>query len=399
MPSLDRLAGYHIRWKTAGDEVVGLLQGLEGKAYASISPLVDGIVVISTCNRFEIYIDSSQPAAARRALEELLPARATSAVEETRGRDTVLHLMHVTTGLDSAILGEHEVLGQVREAWLEAKSRGYTTWLLDHVFHRALVAGRRARSETGIGRGRVGYPEVAVDIAAERLGGLDGASVAVVGAGSGGRGILLSLCSRYSPGRVVVYNRSVERAVEAARICGGEARGLDMLGLDSFDVMFVAVSGGYRVPDAAVSRTGLVVDISNPPAARGSNVVGFDHVTRVARERIEMRRHWVPMVLSIIEEEMARLDALLERSNGDRVAGVVMKYAYSLIQDEVEATLRSLRRGRGERESLEVAFESYARKVLHPLLAALRKASLERRHDLVELVASEYVRRMKGEEA
>ncbi|MCE4601818.1 MAG: NAD(P)-binding domain-containing protein [Desulfurococcales archaeon] len=396
MQSLVRLAGFHIRWRTAGEDLVGKLQGYTSKAYNALLPLVDGAVVISTCNRFEAYVDTRDPASARRALEDALPGDARPYIEETRGMGTVTHLMHVTTGLDSALLGEHEVLGQVRRAWREAKARGYTTWLLDQAFHRALVAGRRARAETGIGRGRVGYPEVAVDIAVERMKGLDGASVAVVGAGNAARGILLSACSVYKPRKVVVYNRTLERAFEAARICGGEARGLNQLGDEAYDVMFVAITG-YRLSREALSLARLVVDISNPPAASGPNVVGFDEVTRIAKGRIELRRRWIPMVKSIIEEEAAALEAILERSAGDKAAGLVMRYAYSLIESEVEATLRSIRRGRGERESLETAFESYARKVLHPLLAALRKASLEGRHDLVEFVVSEYGRRINGE--
>lgn len=397
MPSLDRLAGFHIRWKTAGEDLVGKLQGYTGQAYKALLPRVDGVVIVSTCNRFEAYVDTGDPDAARRALEEALPGEARQYIEETRGVGTIIHLMHVTTGLDSALLGEHEVLGQVRRAWREAKARGYTTWLLDQAFHRALVAGRRARTETGIGRGRVGYPEVAVDIAGEKLGGLDGASAAVVGAGSAARGILLTLCSIYKPAKVIVYNRTLERAIEAARVCGGEARGLHSLGDQDYDVMFVAVTG-YKVPQEASAKARLVVDISNPPAASGPNVIGFEEVTRVARSRIEKRKRWIPMVKAIIEEETAALEAILERSAGDKAARLVMTYAYRLIEAEVEATLRSLKRGRSERESLETAFESYARKVLHPLLAALRKASLEGRQDLVELVVSEYGRRINGED-
>ena len=394
MASIDSLTVFAVRHSRAGERLVGELSRLEGEVEAALRPAVRGLVILSTCNRFEVYVDGEVDSA-RAALAEVLPGSVWRMVEVMRGFNAARHLMEVAAGLDSAILGEHEILGQVRRAWLQYKSRGLTTWLLDQVFHRAMVAGRRVRSETGISRGRVGYPEVAVDVAAERLGGLDGAVVAVVGAGEAGRGIVLSLCDRFKPSKLIVYNRSVEKARQAADACGGEARPLsDLESMPIVDVLFVAVTG-FKVPGSVASRARLVVDISNPPAVDPSaNVIGFEEVTRVARARIEERRKWVPAARRIIEEELGVLAMLLERSRGDAAASIIMRYAYSLVDDEVRATIRNLERGVDPEEALRVALQSYARKVLHPLLSALRKASTDGRGELVELVSSEYARRL-----
>jgi glutamyl-tRNA reductase len=395
--SLDSIVAFAVRHKRVGSEVVGRLQGLAETVEEKLAPLSRGLVVLATCHRLEVYLDTEEPGEARRALEAILPPEAAGGLEEFRGLSAVTHLMEVSAGLDSEIIGEHEILGQVRRAWLRAKSRGLTTWLLDQVFHRALVAGRRVRSETGIAQGHVGYPEVAVEIASERLGGLDGKRVALVGAGDAGRGIAVFLCSRFKPSLFTVYNRSVEKARSVAELCGGEARGLnDLRAMPEVDVLFVAVAGGYKLPVEAVEMAGLVVDISNPPAApRAPNVVGFEEVTRVASERIRERMRWIPAAKRIVSEEVEALLRLLGRTRGDAAASLIMRYAYSLIEREVQATLRNLERGADPREALEIAFSSYARKILHPLLAALRKASIDGAPEVVEFVAGEYARRLE----
>ncbi len=396
MSGLDTLAGMFIRRQRAGDEAVGRVQGYRGRIEEALHNIVDGFVILSTCNRFEVYMDARDSEAAYKAIVGVLPSEVSVHVETDSGASVARHLMEVAAGLDSAILGEHEVLGQVRRSWLEYRQRGYTTPLLDQVFHRALVAGRRARSETGIGRGRVGYPEVAVDIASERLGGLDDMTIVVIGAGHAGRSILLSLCSSFKPRDVLVYNRTLEKAVEASRMCGGSAYTLnDIRSMPSVDVLFVAVTG-FRVPEHVASKARLVVDLSNPPAvAPLPHVVGFQEITRVAGERLEERRRWVPHVQRIIDEEMEVLERILGETRGDDAARIIMRYAYSLIDREIALTLRGSNGNGVDRDALRTAFESYTRKVLHPLLSALRKASREGREDVVDLVMIEYARRVE----
>ena len=398
MSGLGTLAGVFIRRQRAGDEAVGQAQGYRGRVEEALHNLVDGFVILSTCNRFEVYMDTRDAEAAYNVIVNALPREVSAHAETGSGASVARHLMEVAAGLDSAILGEHEVLGQVRRSWLEYRRRGYTTLLLDQVFHRALVAGRRARSETGIGRGRVGYPEVAVDISSERLGGLDSLSVAVIGAGHAGRSILLSLCSSFKPRDVLVYNRTLEKAVEASRICGGRAYTLNELqSMPNVDVLFVAVTG-FKVPGHVASKARLVVDLSNPPAVNPlPHVVGFQEITRVAGERLNERRRWVPHVQRIIDEEMEVLERILGEARGDDAARIIMRYAYSLIDREIALTLKASN-GKGvDRDALRVAFESYTRKVLHPLLSALRRASREGRGDVVDLVMIEYARRVEGD--
>ncbi len=149
---------YTINYKNAPYEIIGSLANIRDEVYKALETLVDEIVILNTCNRFEVYT-SSNSNIVEEALRNILGNRF-SHVKILKGVDAVKHLLRVTADLESAILGENEILGQVKRAWLEALENGYIrgNGLLHQVFHRAVLAGKRVRSETGISRGVIGYP-------------------------------------------------------------------------------------------------------------------------------------------------------------------------------------------------------------------------------------------------
>ena len=133
------------------------------------------------------------------------------------------------SGLDSAVIGESEILGQVRQAWEIAQSEGGARTSLNLLFRHALSVGKRARTETGIGRGTASVSHAAVEMAVDLLGGLEGKRVLVVGAGTMGEGIAVAL-HRAGAGEILVANRTAERGSELADRVGGVAIGFDRLG-------------------------------------------------------------------------------------------------------------------------------------------------------------------------
>ena len=144
-----------------------------------------GAVVLSTCNRTEVYLDAERfhdsYRAARDALAEqagLDPDQVAPHLGISYDVEAVDHLFSVAAGLDSAVLGEHEVLGQVRDARDRARQEGTVTPALDLLFRRAVEVGKRVRTETGIGRGTASVGHAAVELAEQRLGGLTGRRVA-----------------------------------------------------------------------------------------------------------------------------------------------------------------------------------------------------------------------------
>lgn len=183
--------------------------------------------LLATCNRLECYVVGDEAAAlhARAALADAVGAGADALDAHLRplpGRDAVEHLFAVTAGLDSQMLGEVEIAGQVKDAYADALGRGMTGPVLNRVFQRAFQAAAWARTHTGIGQGQVSLGNVAVDLAERVFGPLAEARVLVLGTGDAGRRVAQALVSR-GAGRVTVASRSLDRALSLAGELGGAA--------------------------------------------------------------------------------------------------------------------------------------------------------------------------------
>jgi glutamyl-tRNA reductase len=397
---LARLHAWYASHSDAGLEAVASLQGLEERVYEALYPRVEGVVVLSTCNRFEVYVETDRPVEAWEALGQVLGVRA-KLLRHVEGFEAARRIARIASGLESLILGEPEILGQVRSAWLKARERGFTSHVLDMVFHAALNAGRRARSETRIGEGSIGYPSAAVRIASERLGGLNDKSVLVVGTGEAAEAIVRIICSGdYGlPSRLVVAGRSLEKASRIASKCPRSYASTITAALDErFDAAFVAVSGAPQSLQGLPERAGLVLDISLPPAVpRASNVVGIDYIGARAREASLARASEVSHVEAIIEEELGRLVAKLREYRVNPVVEAVARYAALAAREEAGRTARRLGLDGEDAEYLEVAFRSLAKRLVHPLLEALRAAAREGEPALLpRLIRESYSKRLRG---
>src|SRR5438046_1154969 len=186
------------------------------------------VVVLSTCNRTEVYARCTHFHPAVGDVTAFLSSYSGAGLEEfadllyTYYDDAaVAHLFSVAAGLDSMIVGEGEILGQVREAWQAAVREG-TAPQLAGLFRHAVESGKRVRTETGIARHPVSIPSAAVTVATEHLGSLEGAGVLVIGAGHMGRGLASTLRSR-GVEEVVIANRTLARAEEVAARVEGRA--------------------------------------------------------------------------------------------------------------------------------------------------------------------------------
>src|SRR5215218_2712109 len=236
-------------------------------------------VVLSTCNRTEVYasVERYHPGVGtlRDALSEsafVAPEELVDHVYTYHDTAAVAHLFTVAAGLDSALLGESEILGQVRRAWEVAAEEGASGPTLNVLFRHAVEVGKRVRHETGIGRRLTSLSSAAVTLAGDRLGGLRGRRVLVIGAGAMGERIATVAASRGA--HVVVANRTVERARVVAERVGGTAVGLLSLPSALAEVDAVLTSTGSTTPlveradvEAAVARRRsplLVVDVAVP---------------------------------------------------------------------------------------------------------------------------------------
>jgi glutamyl-tRNA reductase len=285
------------------------------------SPAIAEALVLSTCHRFEVYAAVTDIGAARTALETAIaPADAGGGWYHRDGLPVVRHLARVACGLDSLIVGEAEVAGQVRRAAAVAREAGTLGPYLEAVVAGALAASGRARCETGIGRGVMSAASASIALASGLLGSLADRTVVVVGAGQMGR-LALARAARAPHGRLVVVSRSERHAREAAADTGAEVRAAGDLPatLADADVVVAAVQhSGWLVTASQVAklmaqradRPLLLIDLSVPrviePATAtmpGVLVRSVDDLGDIARRSAEARVREVPLVDAIAVDE------------------------------------------------------------------------------------------------
>ncbi|HET9726659.1 MAG TPA: glutamyl-tRNA reductase [Gemmatimonadales bacterium] len=210
-------------------------------------------LVLSTCNRCEVYW--SGPHDYETWFRELAGSRGTTlseAMVRLDGAAAARHLFAVAAGLDSQVLGETEILGQVRRAYDAARAAGVTTREIDLIFSAALATGRRIRRETMLGRHPASVSSAAVDVAArERVGAIDGRPIVVLGAGEAAEGVLRSLHLAGAT-NVHLVNRNSDRARALAKAWNASAHGWDELDplLRGADLLFVATGASHPVISA-----------------------------------------------------------------------------------------------------------------------------------------------------
>jgi glutamyl-tRNA reductase len=288
------------------------------------------VVVLSTCNRTEIYARCSRFHAAVGDVRDFLAAHSGADPDDLGDHlytyyddAAVAHLFSVAAGLDSMIVGESEILGQVRAAGEAAGRENAAGQLLARLFRHAVETGKRVRSETGIGRHPVSISSAAVAVAAEHLGSLDGAHVLVIGAGEMGEGVARSLASR-GAADVCVANRTSARAAEIAKRIGGRAITLDQLESELLDAdvlltstasqhVLVERSAVETVMAQRANRPLLVVDVALPrdvdPGVGdvdGVTLLDLDDLKGYAQRSAELRQREIGRVREILAAELER---------------------------------------------------------------------------------------------
>ena len=367
---------------------------------------VSEAVVLSTCNRTEVYAVAERFHAAYADIRDFLAETAFLAPEDFSDHlyvhyDTpaVGHLFSVASGLDSAVLGESEILGQVKSAWVRAREEGAAGPALNLLFRHTLEAGKRARTETAIARNITSVSQAAVAMAAERLGGLEGRRVLVLGAGEMGEAMALGL-AKAGAGDIALANRTADRAVELAERIGGRPVGLTDVPAALADVDVLLSSTGAAAPllevddlrQTVADRAGrplLIVDIAVPRdidpaigALEGVTLLDMDDLRSFADAGTQARKREVAAVQALLDEEVERY---LGATSAREVAPMIVA-----LRDRAEQVRRAeLERFRGRLEALDEvqldAIEGLTRgiigKLLHEPSIALKDAAGSTRGD------------------
>jgi glutamyl-tRNA reductase len=361
-------------------------------------------VVLGTCNRVEVYLarpEEEAPVHSPLIAEFLAEVHGVSAHEvashlyEHADAEAVRHVFRVASGLDSVVIGETQIVGQVKEAFEAAQKAGATGPMLNALFPGALRVSRRVRGETAIAEGHVSVSSAAVDFVREVFETFTDKVVLVIGAGEMGR-LTLNHIRELNPARVLVTNRNPERAAAVAAEHGGHVVPWEKLDDSLVQADIVLSTTGAPEPivqrrwfDEKVrhrrgSRTLVVFDMAvprdfDPRLHDGDRVSVFnvDDLNRVADQAAAERRKHVPAAESIVAGEVAKFVQDWTRRKDGPVIGQLTAEA-DRVRDAVLLPLLAKLNGKltpAELEYLEGAFRLFQNKLLHGPIAALQEAS------------------------
>jgi glutamyl-tRNA reductase len=376
----------------------------EGRATGVLAELVAGdavheAVVLSTCNRTELYLHAADAVEAESAALAALsrqagipPTELFGHVYAMRGLEAVAHLFEVAAGLDSMVLGEAEIQGQVKRAYELALVEGVTGPLTNRLFRDALGAGKRVRAETAVGRRRVSVASVAVELAREVLGDLAERRVLVIGAGENGE-LTARALRQAGVATTFVANRHYDRAIGLAQRFGGEAVRLDDLPheLARADIVVSATGSPHQIVGreelglVVAERHGrplLLIDIAVPrdidPAVRGLPGIALydmDDLQREVARNLSGREAEARRARVVVDREVARF--------GDWLASLEVVPTIAALRERGEAIVEQVldeNAGRwdslseADRARLGVLARAVVRRLLHEPTLRLKRA-------------------------
>jgi glutamyl-tRNA reductase len=361
----------------------------------SAEPVAEA-VGLATCNRCELYLVGADPDALRDAAVERLAELSGHERERLEpmlyvraGADAAEHLFSVAAGLDSLVPGEAQILAQIRDAYASAFEWGSTGPVSNRLFHVALEAGKRVRHETAIGAGGASVASVAAEVASERLGGIEGASVLIVGAGRVAELVAANLTAR-GAARLAVANRDSGRAAALAARFGGRAIAWDDLAraADEADVVVSSTAApGFVITaaDLTPGRRRMLIDLAVPrdvdPAAAevaGTTIVDLDGLETAVRRTLELRRGESGRARAIVAEQAAEFRRWLAALEVVPAIRQLRAFAEQIRRDELarmDGRWENL--SDADRERLDQLTQSMLNKLLHRPTVRLKELAAE----------------------
>lgn len=308
-------------------------QALRAADELRLNGTLEEALVLSTCNRSEVYgVPPDAGTDAQEAIESFLMSFHGIPATELSGRlyrqqnaDAVRHLFRVSSGLDSMLLGEAEILGQVRDAYGRALDHGSTGPVLNRLFQSALEVGKRVRSETEVGTRPMSVAWAGVKLAERVFGDLEGHEALILGAGAVAEQVVENLRNR-GIGRLRVVNRSRDRAEDLARRMGGESLDWSSLepALESPDIIVTSVGGTEavlsrqlleRVHAARGGRALFVVDLGVPRNVEAAAadlynlyLYNIDDLGEIVEQNRKAREAEIPRAEALITEHIGKFE-------------------------------------------------------------------------------------------
>lgn len=357
---------------------------------------IQELVILSTCNRVELFAVASRPVFD--ALESFLSETQetprlefSAALYRLLDETAIHHLLQVTAGLDSVVIGEPQILGQVADAYAAALRHGTAGKIISQLFQAAIRAGKRARTETTISHNPASIASVAVNLISETVPDLPAAKVLVLGAGEMAELAVESLRKRGARD-ILVVNRTMQRAEELASRWNGRAATLERLleHLPDMDIVITSTGAPHTViqrwmvevaleqrphrpmvfMDIAVPRD-VDGDVNSLPGVR---LFDMDTLSKNLETSLAQRQAQIPKVEAIIAEEQAAFEAYLSTMDIAPIIEEMRKQANHIRQNEVEKARRRMPALTPEMErQIELLTASIVNKILHCPTTRLRE--------------------------
>lgn len=371
-----------------GEETLPAALARYGRDREGSGEIISELTILSTCNRIELYsLSVSSDHEALTILLEEVSGVSRKAFErhlyQLEGQEVARHIFRVAAGIDSQVLGEPQILGQVAEAHMTALRSGSTGPVLSRLFQTAVHAGKRARNESAISSGLSTVSSIAVKLASDVVGGLAQAKVVVIGAGEMAELAVKALRKRGAQ-RITVINRTVSRGQELANRWRAVAKPFEAMLDELRDADIVISSTG--APHTILHRSSLeklmreregrqlvVLDIAVPrdvdedvSELPGVQLYNLDDLARRAGQSFEDRKREVPRAETVIEEELASFMSWLATLSVTPLIHELHQLAESIRRQEMKRTLRRMPGlGEAERQRIEALTRALVKKLLH----------------------------------
>ena len=377
-----------------------------------------GTVIVSTCNRSEIYLNHvGEPAELHHEIRAFIcdwhgvsEGDLSEALYEYHDREAIGHLFRVASSLDSMVVGEEQILGQVHDAYITAHREQATDKVINALFQKAFSVAKKVRSQTRISAGKVSISSVAVDLAVSIFIDLSGETVLVIGSGEMGELTLKHLVDK-GVGHVIIANRSVERAEGLARTYNGEAVALADLDevLPRADIVISSTGAPGVVLEAAQIHKALrqrsqkpmfLIDIAAPrdidaAANELDNVYlyNIDDLQKVADKNMEARRDEVDRCLELVDAGTEQFCKWLRTLAAEPTIISLSKELNAVRERELEKTLAHLPNlSEKDREEVEYLTKRIVNNILQRPLTQIKQEV----HDEDHMGVLQMVRRLFG---
>ena len=369
---------------------------------------VSECVIIQTCNRIELFAASDNPNIDKiKSTWASLTGQEESVFRDTlevcENKDAYEHLLKLTSGLESLVVGEEQILGQIKESISVARQTRASGKRLNKLFDRSIRIGTRIRNSTGIGRGGISLGSMAVKLAEENVDDIKSKHVLLIGTGEAATMVAKSLKKRGYAFNVT--SRTVERSIGFSQTLGGTPIKFEevLSGFSNYEIIFVATTAPYflvtfdKMKDAMKNKKSgaMILDLSNPRTVDekvatipGIKLMNIDQIAEMIDKNMKKRKDKISTVENIISEEVPVIEATMKRLDAEPLVKDVFTNANSMRIKELQKALQML--GETDEKRIKIIDEltkAVVESIVSTPMNNLRRASEQGSPELLEIAS------------